>query len=116
MQGVEGSKKIETNFIYQQARITPDLKPYIPIVDVGITLLLDTWEFPEIEREGASNTRIRLTPDNKKALLYLAAHSGKSLSEVISAALIRAKNSKVRPNDPPGSRRPSPAAKHIMEA
>jgi hypothetical protein len=60
---------------------------------------LDTWQFPNFEREGAINTRIALTEGDRASLFYLMQHSRKSASEVISAALTRAKNSKVRPHD-----------------
>jgi hypothetical protein len=93
------SQNIEANFIFLVSRINPDLKPFISIISVGFTLLLDTWEFPVFERDGAINTRIALTEGDRASLFYLTKHSGKSVSEVISAALTRAKNSKVRPRD-----------------
>jgi hypothetical protein len=93
------NENIEKNFIVVVSRIRPELKPFVSIVSVGLTLLLDTWEFPLFERAGAINTRIALTEGDKASLLYLMQHSRKSASEVISAALTRAKNSKVRPHD-----------------
>jgi hypothetical protein len=93
------SKNIETNFIVLVSRIRPELKPFISIISVGFTLLLDTWEFPVFERDGAINTRIRITQADRESLFYLMRHSRKNASEVISAALTRAKNSKVRPHD-----------------
>ena len=93
------SKNIETNFIVLVSRINPKLKPFISIISVGFTLLLDTWEFPVFERDGAINTRIAITQGDQESLFYLMRHSRKSASEVISAALTRAKNSKVRPHD-----------------
>jgi hypothetical protein len=98
------SQNIEINFICMVSRIKPELKPFISIIGVGFTLLLDTWEFPVFDRDGAINTRIRLTEADRASLFYLRQHSGKSASEVISAALMRAKNSKIRPH---GIRRPA---------
>ena len=95
------SKNIETNFIVLVSRIRPELKPFISIISVGFTLLLDTWEFPVFERDGAINTRIRITQADRESLFYLMRHSRKNVSEVISAALMRAKNSKVRPQKIP---------------
>jgi hypothetical protein len=97
MRKEETSQNIESNFIIIVSRIRPELKPFIPIISVGFTLLLDTWEFPAFGREGAINTRVALTEGDRASLFYLTRHSGKSASEVISAALTRAKNSKVRP-------------------
>ena len=102
MEREKGSQKIDSNFIVLVSRIRPELKPFVPIISVGFTLLLNTWDFPVFEREGAINTRVALTEGYRASLFYLTQHSGKSASEVISAALTRAKNSKIRPN---GSRR-----------
>ena len=77
-------------------RIDDSLKPYVPLVGIGITLLLDSWIFPEIPRNSVKNTRVLLKRVEREALDYLVQHSGKSATEVISAALVRAKNSKVR--------------------
>ena len=85
------------HIIHRVYRIAPELKPYIPIIGVGLTLLLSTWEFPQVLRENAKNTKVPLSPEELGQLSYLAGHSGKSATEVISAALIRAKASNVRP-------------------
>jgi len=98
MEREKGSQKIDSNFIVLVSRIKPELKPFISIISVGFTLLLDTWDFPAFERDGAINTRVALTEGDRASLFYLTQHSGKSASEVISAALTRAKNSKVRPH------------------
>jgi hypothetical protein len=85
------------HFIYRTYRIAPDLKPYIPIIGVGFTLLLSTWEFPKTSREGARNTKVPLSVEDVARLDYLTRHAHKSATEVISAALLRAKASNVRP-------------------
>jgi hypothetical protein len=95
----KGSQKINSNFIVLVSRIRPELKPFIPIISVGFTLLLDTWDFPAFERDGAINTRVALREGDRASLFYLTQHSRKSASEVISAALACAKNSKVRPQN-----------------
>jgi hypothetical protein len=82
-------------------RIDDSLKPYVPVVGIGITLLLDSWIFPEIPRNSVKNTRVLLNRVEREALDYLVQHSGKSATEVISAALVRAKNSKVRASSCP---------------
>jgi hypothetical protein len=99
MKAETSSQNIETNLVLLVSRVKPELKPFIPIIGVGFTLLLDTWEFPDLDRQGAINTRIALTEGDRSSLFYLMQHSRKSASEVISAALTRAKNSKVRPHD-----------------
>jgi hypothetical protein len=99
MRREKDSQYIETNLIILVSRIKPELKPFISIISVGFTLLLDTWEFPAFERVGTINTRVALKEGDRASLFYLMQHSGKSASEVISAALTRAKNSKVRPHD-----------------
>ena len=86
-----------SNFIYRTYRISPELKPYIPIIGVGFTLLLSTWEFPQASREDAKNTKVPLSAEDVDQLDYLARHSRKSATEVVSAALLRAKASNVRP-------------------
>src|SRR5437667_7851698 len=102
MKQEKSSQKIDSNFIVLVSRIKPELKPFISIISVGFTLLLDTWDFPVFDREGAINTRVALTEGDRASLFYLTQHSGRSASEVISAALTRAKNSKVRPQNFPG--------------
>src|SRR5436305_1827184 len=82
-------------------RIDPILKVHISIVSVGFALLLDTWNFPPVETKGAKAVRVTLTAADKEALDYLVQHSGKSAAEVVAAALIRARNSKVRPHQIP---------------
>jgi hypothetical protein len=99
MKAEMASQKIDQNFIVLVSRIKPELKQFIPIISVGFSLLLETWEFPVANREGAINTRVAITQGDRESLLYLMRHSGKCASEVISAALMRAKNSKVRPHD-----------------
>jgi len=113
MNGEKTSQNIETNFIVLVSRIKPELKPFISIISVGFTLLLDTWEFPIFKREGAINTRITLTEGDRSSLFYLMQHSRKSASEVISAALTRVKNSKIRPNNVPRSTAWRVTRKHI---
>jgi hypothetical protein len=93
------SKIIEENFIVLISRIKPELKSFIPIISVGFSILLYTWEFPIFDRHGVVNTRVLITHDDRESLFYLMRHSRKSASEVISAALARAKTSKVRPHD-----------------
>ena len=85
------------HIIHRVYRIAPELKPYIPIIGVGLTLLLSTWEFPQASREDAKNTKVPLSVEDVDQLDYLARHSRKSATEVVSAALIRAKASNVRP-------------------
>jgi hypothetical protein len=89
--------RVRSHLIYRTYRISPELKPYIPIIGLGFTFLLSTWEFPETSREGATNTKVPLSAEDVERLGYLARHSRKSATEVISAALIRAKASNVRP-------------------
>jgi len=93
------SQNVYSNFIVLVSLVMSELKPFVSIIGVGFTLLLDTWEFPVFERDGAINTRITLTEGDRLSLLYLMQHSRKSASEVISAALTRAKNSKIRPHN-----------------
>src|SRR5947209_895469 len=93
-----GNKTVVCDRVVLVSRIRPELKPFIPIISVGIALLLESWEFPAFQREGAINTRIAITLDDRGYLFYLMRHSGRSAAEVIAAALTRAKNSKVRPH------------------
>jgi hypothetical protein len=97
-------------------RIDPILKVHISIISVGFALLLDTWEFPPVDRRGAKAIRVALTKADKEALDYLVKHSGKSAAEVVAAALIRAKNSKVRPHKAPLRQPEAAVAKHVQEA
>jgi len=92
----KGNAASSSEVVCRVIRIDDSLKPYIPVVGVGITLLLDSWIFPEIPRNSVKNTRVLLNRVEREALDYLVQHSGKSATEVISAALVRAKNSKVR--------------------
>jgi len=85
------------HIIHRVYRIAPELKPYIPIIGVGLTLLLSTWEFPQAPREDAKNTKVRLSPEELGQLGYLVRHSRKSATEVVAAALLRARASNVRP-------------------
>jgi hypothetical protein len=96
-----GNNKISSNAICAVFRIDPILKVHISIISVGFALLLDTWAFPPVEKKGAKAVRVTLTAADKEALNYLVQHSGKSAAEVVAAALIRAKNSKVRPHHTP---------------
>jgi hypothetical protein len=93
----KGNTRDHSNLIYRTYRIAPELKPYIPIIGVGFTLLLSTWEFPKTSREDARNTKVPLTAEDVEQLDYLARHARKSATEVISAALLRARASNVRP-------------------
>ncbi|MDB5406355.1 MAG: hypothetical protein JWL84_1267 [Rhodospirillales bacterium] len=97
---MEWAAKIKADLIYIVTLIKPELKPYTPIIGVGFTLLLDTWKFPTAEKTGAKNTRVAFARADHEALIYLMKHSGKSAAEVVSAALIRAKHSKVRQQGP----------------
>src|SRR5258708_17314634 len=96
MRNTKGQTAHNPEVVCRIIRVDETLKPYIPLVGVGITFLLDTWVFPEIPRNRVKNTRILLNRVESEALDYLVEHSGKSATEVISAALVRAKNSKVR--------------------
>jgi hypothetical protein len=96
----ETNNNITSNAMYVVFRISPDLKPHISIISVGFSLLLYTWEFPPVAKQGAKAIRVALTKTDKDALDYLVKHSGRSAAEVVSAALIHAKNSKVRPQKP----------------
>jgi hypothetical protein len=93
----KGNMRGRSNCIYRTYRISPELKPYIPIIGVGFTLLLSTWEFPQVPRADAKNTKVPLSAEDIDQLGYLARHSRKSATEVVAAALIRAKASNVRP-------------------
>jgi hypothetical protein len=94
---VASSNKNISNFRDAVFRINPDLKPFITIIGIGFDLLLDSWEFPPVKKDGAKSIRISLTQADRDALNYLKLHSGKTAAEIVAAALIRAKNSKVRP-------------------
>jgi hypothetical protein len=82
---------------YRVYRVPPELKPYIPIIRVGFALLLSTWEFPKTSRENVRNTKVALTAEELQQLGYLAKHARRSATEVIAAALLRAKASNVKP-------------------
>jgi hypothetical protein len=97
---VTESKDFPSKAMQVVFRIDPILKVHISIISVGFALLLDTWEFPPVEKKGVKSIRVTLTADDKEALDYLVRWSGKSAAEVVAAALIRAKNSKVRPHEP----------------
>jgi hypothetical protein len=100
IQQVTASKDFPSKARQVVFRIEPILKPHISIISVGFALLLDTWDFPPVEKKGAKAVRVTLTAADKEALDYLVKHSGKSAAEVVAAALMRAKNSKVRPQKP----------------
>jgi hypothetical protein len=95
-----GNNNIDSNAICVVFRIDPILKPHISIISVGFALLLDTWAFPPVDKKAAKAVRVTLTESDKASLDYLVQYSGKSAAEVVAAALIRAKNSKVRPHKP----------------
>lgn len=117
MKEATANNNITSNAICVVFRIDPILKPHISIISVGFALLLDTWEFPPVAKQGAKAVRVALTKSDKEALDYLVKHSGKSAAEVVSAALIRAKNSKVRPQKPaPRQSAARQPAKHIEGA
>src|SRR5260370_39098515 len=82
-----------SNFIYRTYRISPELKPYIPIIGVGFTLLLSTWEFPQSSREDAKNTKVPLSAEEVDQLDSFARHSRKSATESIPAAIMSANES-----------------------
>ena len=103
MENTKGKPVSNPEVVCRIIRVDETLKPYIPLVGVGITLLLDTWVFPEIPRNSVKNTRVLLNRVDREALDYLVQHSGKSATEVISAALVRAKNSKVRASNIPSA-------------
>jgi hypothetical protein len=107
---------IASNAICVVFRIDPILKPQISIISVGFALLLDTWEFPPVDRKAAKAVRVTLTTSDKDALDYLVKHSGKSAAEVVAGALIRAKNSKVRPHTPALRRAAARQPKTAQEA
>lgn len=111
-----GNNNIASNAICVVFRIDPSLKPHISIISVGFALLLDTWEFPPVDRKAAKAVRVTLTASDKEALDYLVKHSGKSAAEVIAGALIRAKNSKVRPHKPALRRAAARQPKAAQEA
>ena len=97
MHDMKPSSDRDTAVVYIFARVRPELKPYVPVMGVGITLLLNSWDFPVFQREGAVNTRIALSEADRASLAYLVEHSGKTSAEVISAALALARSSKVKP-------------------
>jgi hypothetical protein len=97
MSASKDSNKDASNFINVVFRIDQDQKPYIPIISVGFAHLLNTWEFPHVPKERVKSTRVALSETDREALQYLMKHSGKPAAEIVSAALISAKNSKVRP-------------------
>ena len=41
-----GNKTVVCDRVVLVSRIRPELKPFIPIISVGIALLLESWEFP----------------------------------------------------------------------
>jgi hypothetical protein len=97
MPRVKDGNNNPSHFMSMVIRIEPALKPYIPIIGVGFTFLLDTWEFPHVTKDCAKQTRVALSESDREAMKYLMKHSGKSAELVVAAALIRARNSKVRP-------------------
>jgi hypothetical protein len=82
---------------YTVVRLQPLLKPYIPIIGTGLRILLSTWVFPDVQRDGARNTRVTLDNYDRDQLNYVLRHAGRSATEVISAALVYAQRSNVRP-------------------
>lgn len=92
-QGKENSR----DFIYRVVRINTSLRPYISLLGVGLDLLLYSWRVPKIERGGGRNTRVRMAPDDLEKLNYLVQHTKKSAAEIVSAALVLARDSNVRP-------------------
>ena len=97
MRDSKGNALDRSKFIYRTYRIAPELKPYIPIIGVGFTILLSTWEFPEASREDVKNTKVPLSAQDADQLGYLVRPSRKSATEVVAAALLRARASNVRP-------------------
>ena len=55
------SKGIQHAVMRVVFRIDPILKVHISIVSVGFALLLDTWDFPPVEKKGAKAVRVTLT-------------------------------------------------------
>jgi hypothetical protein len=78
-------------------RLSPELKPYIPIIGTGLRLLISTWQFPKTRQLGVVNTRVRLSVDDIDLINFLLQKTKKSAAEIISAALHRAQHSYIRP-------------------
>jgi hypothetical protein len=89
--------KSTSNFIYRIVRLPPELKPYIPIIGTGLRLLISSWQFPSARPRGVRNTRVPLTLEDIESINFLLHQTKKSAAEIISAALRRAEQSKVRP-------------------
>jgi hypothetical protein len=97
MQSAKTSDKTRPNFIYRIVRISPVLKPFLPIIGTGLRLLLSSWEFPVAQPIGARNTRVPLTIEELNNINYIMGHARKSATAVIAAALYHAQHSHVRP-------------------
>src|SRR5207245_1067016 len=102
MQSKQNHENISSNCLYRVVRISPEFKPYIPIIGAGLRILLGAWQFPRLRRDGVRNTRVRLTLDDVEAIKFLVQKTNKSTAEIISAALYRAQQSHVRPLPEPG--------------
>src|SRR5258708_23741480 len=90
MQQVTESKDFPSKAMQVVFRIDPILKVHISIISVGFALLLDTWEFPPVEKKRVKSVRVTLTTEAKEALDYLFRRSGQSATQAPPATLIPA--------------------------
>jgi hypothetical protein len=89
-------------------QLEPELKAFLPLLRVGLDLLLSSWKFPPVSRKRAKTLRVWVSAEDARKIEYLRSETGKPAVEIVSAALIRAQHSNLRP--PPVKPRYSVAA------
>jgi hypothetical protein len=89
-------------------QLEPELKAYLPLIRVGLDLLLSSWKFPPLSRKDVKTLRVWVSAEDARKIDYLQSETGKPAVEIVSAALIRAQHSNLRP--PPVKPRYSAAA------
>ena len=78
-------------------RIPPHLAEYVPLLSTGLQLLKSTWTFPNLPEGERRKVRMRLDDADAEDVDFLVKHTRKSREAIITAALLRAKNSHRRP-------------------
>jgi hypothetical protein len=78
-------------------QLEPELKAYLPLLRVGLDLLLSSWKFPPVSRKRVKTLRVWVSAEDAGKIDYLRSETGKPAVEIVSAALVRAQHSNLRP-------------------
>ena len=78
-------------------RIPADLKPYLVFLEDGIDMLMGDGYFPPMHSAELKRTRVRLPAAVAEQIQLLKSYKKTSANQIVIAALMRAKKSKLRP-------------------